>query len=70
MSNWNRSVRNGLRVYGQWAGNEKGRLENLTRCITGVFQHGSMIEAQCARKRGHGPDGLYCKQHAKQEEGR
>ena len=20
---------------------------------------------QCSRKRGHGPDGLYCKQHAK-----
>lgn len=22
-------------------------------------------EFQCSRKRGHGPDGLYCKQHAK-----
>lgn len=26
--------------------------------------------SQCLRKPGHGPDGLYCKQHAKMKEGK
>ena len=53
------------RIYGQWAGNEQGTKEVPTRCIqevwTGWHSH------QCDRKRGHGPDGLYCKQHAKKQ---
>ena len=52
--------------YGQWAGNPNGRPENLADCIEvkrsySAWDHGT----QCTRKRGHGPDGLYCKQHAK-----
>lgn len=51
------------RVYGQWAGNSKGVLEDQTRCIESVMDN--YIGRQCGRKRGFGKDGLYCKQHAK-----
>lgn len=37
------------------------RVEDFTRCVESVYSdYGSH---QCERKRGHGPDGLYCKQH-------
>lgn len=52
----------GRRRYGVWAGNPTGREEDTSRCIESVYErlsHGH----QCERKRGHGPDGLYCKQH-------
>ena len=55
------------RVYGQWAGNQKGTLENTTKCIEEVwYQVGKMLSLsrQCSRKRGHGPEGVYCRQHA------
>jgi hypothetical protein len=52
----------GLRRYGQWAGNSKGWPEDKMRCITEVYE-GIGRAHQCPRKRGHGPDGLYCKQH-------
>jgi hypothetical protein len=56
---------NGQRRYGVWAGQPKGMPEDPNRCIEEV--HASRwISHQCSRKRGHGPDGLYCKQHAKQ----
>uniref|UniRef100_A0A6M3JC16 Uncharacterized protein n=1 Tax=viral metagenome TaxID=1070528 RepID=A0A6M3JC16_9ZZZZ len=54
------------RIYGQWAGNEKGVPENIRRCIEEVCNQ--YIFYQCKRLRGHGPDGLYCKQHAKRYE--
>lgn len=57
---------NGKR-YGEWAGNEKGSPENKTRCIEEVCGDFAYFH-QCSRKRGHGPDGLYCKQHAKLKE--
>lgn len=39
--------------------------EDLSRCVEPVWVHGGgMIETQCSRKRGHGPSGEYCKQHA------
>lgn len=44
----------------------KGRLEVATRCIQHVW--GKYRDRQCSRERGHGPDGLYCKQHAKKLE--
>ncbi|CAB5223449.1 hypothetical protein UFOVP383_49 [uncultured Caudovirales phage] len=50
------------RRYGQWGGNPKGHPEDPTRCIEEVWP----FPRQCTRKRGYGPDGLYCKQHAKQ----
>lgn len=52
------------RIYGKWAGNNRGVLENVTRCIAEVWGNG-FISYQCSRKRGHGENGLYCKQHAR-----
>lgn len=51
--------------YGQWAGNKKGYPQDPQRCVYEVMQPHSYMFAQCNRKRGHGYDGLYCKQHAK-----
>ena len=56
------------RVYGAWAGNPKGSLENPARCIKEVWPRDGYIAHQCRRKRGYGKDGLYCKQHAKLRE--
>lgn len=54
------------RRYGQWAGNERGMAEDPTRCAEEVADPPRYILFhQCLRKRGHGKDGLYCKQHAK-----
>lgn len=49
--------------YGVWGGNPKGTPEDLTRCVQPVYDW--HISHQCRRKRGHGPGGRYCKQHAK-----
>lgn len=54
-----------LRIYGRWGGNKKGVPEKTENCIESVFRGRSPIESQCSRKRGHGPLGLYCKQHGK-----
>lgn len=55
------------RIYGAWTGDPEGRPEDPTRCIEKVWP--PMWDGgppyQCQRKRGYGPDGLYCKQHAK-----
>lgn len=53
------------RIYGKWAGNPKGQKEDPLRCIKEIQPQDSWHFAQCRRKRGHGPKGLYCKQHAK-----
>jgi len=52
--------------YGDWAGNPKGYKYDPQRCAFEVFpqERGSMHH-QCLRNPGHGPDGLYCKTHAK-----
>lgn len=40
--------------------------EDRERCIAEVSEPPHYIYAhQCRRKRGHGPDGEYCVQHAK-----
>ncbi len=57
-----------LRVYGQWAGNPTGIREDVTRCVAEVSD--GWIFRQCTRKRGHGPGGLYCKQHGQRAEAR
>lgn len=50
--------------YGKWAGNPKGHSYKREYCACQVFpQLGEHY--QCQRKNGHGPDNLYCKQHAK-----
>lgn len=57
--------RKGRRVYGDWAGNPDGHLEDLTRCIAEVRPPVGWGSGQCTRLRGHGPNGEYCKQHGK-----
>jgi hypothetical protein len=58
----------GFRRYGANAYN-KGARENKEKCAMSVAQRGmrfgSMFPVQCTRKRGQGPDGLLCTQHAK-----
>jgi len=58
-----------IRMYGQWAGNPIGFPENPDDCIEEVWnQCGGYVSGQCSRKRGHGPGGLYCRQHGKRAE--
>jgi hypothetical protein len=52
-----------MRRYGEWAGNPAGIQENVTCCVAEFYD--GWVFRQCARKRGHGKEGLYCKQHAK-----
>ena len=62
---------NGTRRYGgRWAGDNVGTLEDTSRCIQSVFHvfHGKYVRRQCARRRGHGPGGLYCSQHGRKAE--
>jgi len=52
--------------YGSWAGNPAGRKPNPEWCAESVYpKTGFPIPHQCTRKCGHGPEGAYCKQHAK-----
>src|SRR5262245_30865994 len=59
-----RKDENGKRSYGQWAGNPKGWPEDQQRCIAEVSAPSGWTFVQCSRKRGHGPSGAFCKQHA------
>ena len=56
------------RRYGVWAGNPKGIAEDVTKCIEKVWDKFLRLYRQCQHKRGYGPEGLYCKQHAKKHE--
>jgi hypothetical protein len=58
-------VINGKTRYGVWNGCPPGQAEDPTRCIEEVWPIKGWIPYQCCRKRGHGSDGLYCKQHNK-----
>lgn len=50
--------------YGAWAGNPEGHYPDYTKCCATVWnREGWSRSGQCNRKRGHGPDGAYCKQH-------
>ena len=52
--------------YRVWGGNPTGNPHDPTRCAAQVADSGrSCLFHQCIRKPGHGPDDLYCKQHAK-----
>ena len=54
------------RRYGCWAGDEKGTPEDVTRCVKEIWSRPhTFVSGQCSRKRGYGPGGLYCKQHAR-----
>lgn len=48
-----------IRVYGR----DRHIYENKDLCIAGVFD--DWRSGQCSRRRGHGIDGSFCKQHAK-----
>lgn len=53
------------RRYGSWVGNPQGVSEDTLRCAEEVWpRDGRWTPAQCFRKRGHGPKGELCKQHA------
>jgi len=53
-----------MRIYGDWAGSSKGVREDKDRCVVSVHGIGWQ-DHQCSRMRGHGQDGLFCKQHGK-----
>lgn len=56
----------GERRYGAWAGDPKGVPEDKAQCIEEIWPRDNIWSPyQCQRKRGHGIDGLYCRQHAK-----
>ncbi len=53
-------------TYGRWSKKPDYRKGD---CIWEVFSRGGFGGSyQCTRKDGHGPDKLYCKQHAKMVE--
>jgi len=54
--------------YNQWAGNPNGWKFNPKQCAYEACCNFDFY--QCSRPSGHGPDGLYCKQHARMVEGR
>ena len=62
-------VVDGIRVYGAGPNRPDGTREDVTKCIETVHPLGpgagvaTFYGKQCSRKHGHGPDGLYCKQH-------
>lgn len=50
--------------YGLVTGLRTGTAPDFTRCCVEVSGHQMWANYhQCTRKRGHGPDGAYCKQH-------
>lgn len=52
--------------YGSWAGDPDGALPDPARCVVKVWSIQNFgVSYQCTRKRGRGPRGLFCKQHAK-----
>ena len=51
--------------YGRWAGNERGITYDGDRCAMEVYDRDGFHAYQCLRRRGYGPELLYCKQHAK-----
>ena len=56
------------RRYDQWTGRPEGIPEDPTRCVASVMDETGWHSYQCKRKRGYGPNGEYCKQHAKRIE--
>jgi hypothetical protein len=59
--------KDGKRHYGVWAGDPQGNSEVPAHCVAAVHDAFTHRFHQCSRKRGHGRDGLFCRQHAKKE---
>ena len=57
-----------MRRYGKWAGNPQGEPEDPELCVAEVPNYPAWAPRQCSRKRGHGPEGLYCRQHGQRKE--
>jgi len=56
------------RRYDKGIVNPNGIPEDKTRCIAEVPDFTGWHVFQCQRKRGYGPNGEYCKQHARKLE--
>jgi hypothetical protein len=52
-----------LEKYGNWAGEPQGHAPNFSLCCEKVYHEHLRRFFQCSRKRGHGPDGEYCRTH-------
>lgn len=53
--------------YTKWAGKPEGVPWKEGLCAEQIFESGRGItHRQCSKKSGHGPEGLYCKEHARQ----
>ncbi len=53
-----------MRRYNKHYDQPGGVPEIAGRCIAEV-NHSALANIQCARKRGHGREGLFCRQHAR-----
>ena len=64
-----RAEAEGWRYGRRTAWNPKGVAYDASRCAAAVCQPPHYFdEFQCSRKPGHGPEKLWCKQHAKMAE--
>lgn len=54
--------------YNKWGGNPRGNHYDSSRCADEAYDSVSRMFYQCSRKPGHGPDGIFCKQHARMRE--
>lgn len=52
--------------YGIWDEDRQGTAYNPNQCAAEAWNENKVpMFYQCSRKPGHGPAGLYCKQHSK-----
>ncbi len=54
----------GKRRYGKWAGCPAGHAEYAECCAMEISSFHGWYGQQCSRKRGHGPNDEFCRQHA------
>ena len=52
------------RSYGATSYNPNGVPENPANCVYKISGRKDMVSRQCSLRRGQGPGGLYCRQHA------
>ena len=55
-----------MRKYAVSTWSPEGIDEDTSKCVQGVYPGVGITSLQCSRKRGHGRDGDYCWQHARQ----
>ena len=72
MTNAPKTLKETMRYrYGIYPGDTKGHKYKNDFCAYAIWRSSGWPPAlyQCSRKNGHGPDGLYCKQHSKKVKG-